>query len=47
MKLEKLWVNKMNGFKIEFKGETNGIHAAYNITNIVAYYILPRYIQEN
>lgn len=25
----------------------NGIHATYNITNIVAYYIIPRYIQEN
>lgn len=25
----------------------NGVHATYNITNIVAYYIIPRYIQEN
>ena len=25
----------------------NGVHATYNITNIVAYYIIPRYIKEN
>ena len=25
----------------------NGIHATYSIKNIVAYYIIPRYIQEN
>ena len=43
MKLEKLWVNKMDKLKTEFKG----IHATYSIKNIVAYYIIPRYIQEN
>ena len=25
----------------------NGTHATYDIKNIVAYYIIPRYIQEN